>query len=62
MKVILTILSAVFAASCSPDIPEGTAGSRSGEKQEGITVTVDTATTEYEYEFELKCKGYGTAY
>lgn len=54
MKVILTILSAVFAASCSPDIPEGTAGSRSGEKQEGITVTVDTTAAEYEYEFDIK--------
>lgn len=54
MKVILIILSAVFATSCSPDIPVGTTSSRSGEKQEGITVTVDTATTEYEYEFDIK--------
>ena len=54
MKVILTILSAVFATSCSPEIPVGTEGSRSGEKQEGITVTVDTVTTEYEYEFDIK--------
>ena len=54
MKVILTILSAVFAISCSPDIPVGTTGSRSGEKQEGITVTVDTTATDYEYEFDIK--------
>lgn len=52
MKGILAIL-AVFAASCSPDIPEGTAGSRSGEKQEGITITVDTTATEYEFDIKI---------
>ena len=52
MKGILAIL-AVFTASCSPDIPEGTAGSRSEEKQEGITVTVDTTATEYEFELKM---------
>ena len=54
MKVILTILSAAFATSCSLEIPVGTTGSRSGENHEGITVTVDTVTTEYEYEFDIK--------
>lgn len=54
MKRILVISLAVFSASCTTDIPEGTTGSRSGEKQEDITITVDTTATEYEYEFEFK--------
>lgn len=53
MKGIWVMLLAECAVSCSPDIPECALGSRSGEKQEGITITVDTATTEYVFDIKM---------
>lgn len=52
MKWIWTIMIAV-TASCTKDIPEKEAETRSGEKQEGITITVDTATTEYVFDIKI---------
>lgn len=53
MKRILAISLAVFAASCTTDIPENRTRSSIGEKQDGIIVTVDTTTTEYEFDIKL---------
>lgn len=54
MKRALVIIMVMAISSCTKVLPEKEAGTRSGEKQEGIMITVDTTATEYEYEFDIK--------
>lgn len=53
MKGILIILLVACAVSCSHSLPEKDTETRSGEKQDGITVTVDTTTTEYVFDIKM---------
>ena len=53
MKRALVIIMVMAISSCTKVLPEKEAETRSGEKQEGITVTVDTATTEYVFDIKM---------